>query len=351
MPRARLTAGSWRFEGDRLDAVRARMAAGRKTLAELYGPPLRGIVTGLNEAFVLTREERDELIARDPRSAELLKPFLVGENLKRWRVESDDLWLIYTPKNRVDIEDYPAIRDHLAPYKDRLEARATKQDWWELQQAQAAYQPHFEAAKIMYPVISQGPKFSAVSQPMYSNDKTFFVRSSDCSLLASLGSKASWLWLFGEASPLRGGQWRLELREQYVSRLPVPAEEDGFADLAVPGAAVQAAHEELARLITGTIHRLSDVAPAIKTTPPFRAWPDLDFAALRAAVAKRFRTDFPVAERDEWERWYEGRLAEAARLRARIADAEAEINARVYALYALTPDDIAAVEDALAGQY
>src|SRR5438874_9115437 len=50
-----------------------------------------------------------------------LSPFLVGEDLQRWRIETDDKWLIYTPKNRIDIDEYPAIPDHLRPFKDLLE--------------------------------------------------------------------------------------------------------------------------------------------------------------------------------------------------------------------------------------
>lgn len=94
MLRARLGDGSWQFEDDPLAALRAKIKADKKTLGESYGAPLRGIVTGLNDAFILSRERRDQLIARDPRSAELLVPFLRGENVKRWRVESDDLWLL-----------------------------------------------------------------------------------------------------------------------------------------------------------------------------------------------------------------------------------------------------------------
>ena len=74
-------------------------------------------------------------------------------------------------------------------------------------------------------------------------------------------------------------------------------------------------------------------------------------AALRALVRKRCRTDIAVAERDEWERWYEARRAEAAALAGRIADAEAEIDDRVYRLFGLDRDEVAAVEEALAGQY
>ncbi len=143
MPRARLGAGSWRFEGDALAGLREKIANGRKTLGEVYGPPLYGIKTGLNDAFVIDTPTRDRLVKADPKSADLLKPFLRGENIKRWRVEPEGLWLINTPKGKVNIDDYPAIRDWLMPFSKEVEKRATKQEWWELQQAQLAYQPKF----------------------------------------------------------------------------------------------------------------------------------------------------------------------------------------------------------------
>lgn len=350
MPRRRLSTGSWRLEGDRLDAIRAKMAARRKMLADIYGPPLCGVKTGLNEAFVVSRKVRDALVARDPRSTELLKPFLIGENLKRWHVESDDRWLIYTPKGRVDIEEYPAIRDHLVLFKDQLEARATKQEWWELQQAQLAYAPAFEREKVIWPEFSQGPKFSFDRTGTYPLNKIYFVNQKTPELVSVLGSKSVWFYLFGDAGALRGGKWRLITGEAALSRVPIP-EFDGGEPLAELAGKVQADSETLAELEMQTLHRLSDIAPTIETTAAFRAWPRLNFAGLRAAIGKRFRADFPVAERDDWERWFETRRSEAAALGGQIAAAEAEINERVYALYDFDKDEIAAIEGALAGQY
>ncbi|MCA3255904.1 MAG: N-6 DNA methylase, partial [Alphaproteobacteria bacterium] len=298
MPQARLTAGSWRFEGDRLTAIRTKMTEGRKTLAEVYGPPLRGIVTGLNEAFVLDRATRDALIAADAKSADLLKPFLIGENLKRWHVESDDLWLIYTPKNRVDINDYPAVRDWLLPFRDRLEARATKQNWWELQQAQAAYERRFAHPKIIYPEMSQGPKFCLDRSGSYLSNKVFFIPAGHPELQGFLGSKVSWLFLFGEASPLRGGMWRLELREQYVSRVPLPSTNGGWSELGLVAERLQKCADDLEILRERVKNRLGDLSPVVPTLPAFRSWPDLDFSSLRSRLLKHCKTDIPVAERD-----------------------------------------------------
>jgi hypothetical protein len=94
MPRARLGAGSWQLENDALAKLRAKIVAGRRTLGEVYGAPLRGIVTGLNEAFVVDQATHEQLVTQDKKSAKLLKPFLRGENIKRWRVEPEGLFLV-----------------------------------------------------------------------------------------------------------------------------------------------------------------------------------------------------------------------------------------------------------------
>jgi Eco57I restriction-modification methylase len=174
MPRARLGDGSWQFEDDKLAALRAKIKAGRKTLGEVYGPPLYGIKTGLNEAFIVSRERRDELgpATRGPPNCLCLS--CAARNIKRWRAESEDLFLINIAKGKVKINDYPAIRDHLLPFKPALEARATKQEWFELQQAQLAYQPTMLKEKILYPEMSQGPKFAADLHCRFVINKIFF---------------------------------------------------------------------------------------------------------------------------------------------------------------------------------
>src|SRR5690606_31674562 len=149
-PQAALGGGSWELENPALRALRDKIRTGRKTLKDVYGSPLYGIKTGLNAAFVIDNATKEHLCAKDPRSAELLKPFLEGKDLKRWRAEPRGLWLIYIPQRRINIDDYPAIRDWLLPFKDKLEKRATKQEWFELQQAQEAYAPHFQPPKIAY---------------------------------------------------------------------------------------------------------------------------------------------------------------------------------------------------------
>jgi hypothetical protein len=166
-PQSALSSGSWELESPALKALRDKIRKGRKTLKEVYGSPGRGIVTGLNDAFIIDTPTKNRLCAEDPKSAELLKPVVKGNELARWRVEGKGNWVIYILKNQIIIDDYPAIRDWLFPFKGRLESRATKQQWFELQQAQEAFVPAFENPKISYiEVCNKGP-FTFEAQGFY----------------------------------------------------------------------------------------------------------------------------------------------------------------------------------------
>jgi type I restriction-modification system DNA methylase subunit len=350
MPRSRLSSGTWRFESDLLDEIRGKIASIGATLTDVFGPPLYGIKTGLNDAFILTGEERDAIMARaeksgDP-SPDLLKPFLIGENLKRWHVESDDLWLIYTPKNQVDIDDYPAIREYLLPYRERLEKRATKQNWWELQQAQAAYEPSFLGSKVIYPHFNDQPNFSFDTAEFYSNDKSYIIPTTSPALAGFLNSRVAWFQLCGLAPAVRGG-FR-EARVQFVGALAVPTFEQLEEELRAPSQKAMDAGELLEALRVATLHRLSDIDSRIRNLRSLHDWSGMTFAELQATLLKRLKVAIPVSQRDEWERWFGERQSEAARLAAAISDAESEINQLVYKIFGLTPTEVDAVEDAIA---
>lgn len=344
-PQRALTSGSWELESPALKALRDKIRNGKRTLKEVYGSPLYGIKTGLNEAFVIDTPIKEQLCAQDPKSAKLLKPFLEGKDLKRWRAEPRGLWIIYIPKNRIAIDDYPAIRDWLLPFKERLEKRATKQEWFELQQAQEAYAEPFSKPKISYPHFSQGRKFSHDETGFFSNDKTYFHPCGDWDLLGVLNSTVTWFYLRSICSAMRGGEWRLELRVQYVETVPIPAVPSApKAELAYLAEACQRAAEQRGKLQLDLTRRIPDLAPSgIKPTltTKLKEWWELpDFATFRAEVKKVLKTDIPLAERTDWEDWIARDKAEIARLTAEIKTNEDSINAIVYELFDLTADEI-----------
>lgn len=349
MPQAQLGAGSWQIESPQLATLRRKLTAGHPTLKQVYGSPLYGIKTGLNEAFVVDRATRDELIRHDPCSAELLKSFLVGDDLKKWRVEPSEQWLIYIPKNTVAIDDYPAIRDHLAPFRKKLEARATQQAWFELQQAQAAYAPHMESPKIIYGHFSPHALFSREPNGFYSNDKSYFVPADDWFLLGLLNSSVLW-WLIIRLAPFVRGCY-YEVRVQYIETLPVPKVDSAQRNVIADRAKLcQQAAEHRRERQQAFLHRIPDLALGgriDKLPGKLRDWWQHDFAGFRREIKKAFKQDIPLAERSEWEAYFDTERAKVLALGAEIARLEAELNRAAYDLFGLSPDEITLLESTL----
>jgi N-6 DNA Methylase/TaqI-like C-terminal specificity domain len=353
MPQSRLNAHAWQFESDARSALRQKILGTHPTLKDVYGAPLYGIKTGLNDAFVLNRHERDAIVEKDPKSAELLKPFLEGKDLKKWRVEPQDLWLIYIPKNRIVIDDYPAIKAHLLTFKAALEKRATKQEWFELQQAQEAYAPVMALPKTIYAHFSSQPLFSFDAQGFMSNDKSYVLGSADQHLPALLNSRVCW-WLLKQLCPaVRGGFH--ELRVQYVEQLPVPCSFEGererLAELAQTAqTAAQARRDELARfgraalrdLVPGGLSNL--IAPGGAKLPA--AWHEAvpAFDDFTRELKKRFKRELNLTERNDWDAAVHAAHARVAAFTQQITQAERAIDSIVYQLFDLSPADIALIE-------
>ena len=345
-PQAALGAGSWELENPALRALRDKIRTGRKTLKDVYGSPLYGIKTGLNAAFVIDNATKERLCAQDPKSADLLKPFLEGKDLKRWRAEPRGLWLIYIPKNRIEIDDYPAIRDWLLPFKDKLEARATKQEWFELQQAQEAYAPQFAAKKIVYCRFLKEHAFAPVSGTEFINN-ALFALAYDGALLALLNSPVTWLHLRSTGTDMSGGFSQADAAD--LESLPIPNDLKAMAEpLEELASEASGLAQERLTLQTALTRRIPDLCPPgrdPKLTTRLQEWWALpDFAAFRAEVKKVFKVDIPLAERSAWEDWITRDRAEIARLSAEITKAEAQIDRIVYGLFDLTTDEITLLE-------
>lgn len=144
-----------------------------KQKIEAIGTPLKdwdiqinyGIKTGFNDAFIIDGKKRAELIAADPKSAEIIRPILRGRDIKRYNYDFADLWLINTHNgikdkgiSRINIDDYPAIKEHLDQYWEQISTRTDKGDTpYNLRNC--AYMDDFNKQKIVWGEISDRTKF------------------------------------------------------------------------------------------------------------------------------------------------------------------------------------------------
>jgi hypothetical protein len=207
VPWSRFTTEAWSLEPAAVDELIQKLSLTGTSLADFSGmKPLYGVKTGFNEAFLIDDSTRSKLIQADPKSDEVIKPFLRGRNIKRWQPESENEWLIFA-KHGIDIDEYPAIKNHLLPFQERLEPKpkdwdskqhgkwpgrkAGKYKWYELQDP-VDYHQLFSKPKIIYQVIQFWPQYALDVDGSYGNDKTYILPLADMYILAVLNSPLMW---------------------------------------------------------------------------------------------------------------------------------------------------------------
>ncbi len=218
MPESAFSGTSWSLAAGTQQMILEKLKVNSIPLGEyLDGEIHWGIKTGFNEAFVIDRITRDRLIAKAPKSAEVIKPFLVGEDIRRYSIDFQDKYLIWTYVG-IPIDRYPVIYNYLLQYQAQLEKRWDKGNhWWELRHCD--YYADFEKPKIVYPEISVDNKFAYDTNGQYTNNKTFLIPTDDLYLLAILNSNIAFLFFRFTLSSLRGGF--LEYRTQSLVYTPI----------------------------------------------------------------------------------------------------------------------------------
>ena len=226
IPQKSLDKSGWRLEGSAKRNLLDKLRAAGTPLGEYCkGRFYYGIKTGLNDAFVVDRATRDGLIAEHPSSAAVLKPFLRGRDVKRWRVEPQGLWLIFT-RHGIDIKKHPAIHRHLKEYKDRLMPgvaggrKPGSYEWYEIQD-NVAYWKEFEKAKIVYPDIAFQCNFAEEVDGLYPDCTLFLIPEAPIHFLPVLNSKCVNYFINQICPAIRGGYRRF--KSIYLEQILIPA--------------------------------------------------------------------------------------------------------------------------------
>jgi len=196
----------------------------------VQGKIYRGVLTGLNEAFVIDEETKKKLISADRKSVELIKPFLTGKDVKRYQQVLTDKYLIFARRG-IDITKYPAVEKHLNQYKKRLMPKPKERQgdewegrkpgaykWYEIQDT-VDYYAELEKPKIVYPDISLKTNFTFDDNDNYCGNTVYFISSDDFYLLGILNSRLLTFLCEKMFSVYRGGY--LRFFGQYLEPLPI----------------------------------------------------------------------------------------------------------------------------------
>jgi type I restriction-modification system DNA methylase subunit len=215
-----LDASSWNFVSPEISNIFGRLKKNNLTLgAYVDNQCYFGIKTGLTEAFVVDESVKEELIRKDSNSADLLKPFLLGKEVRPYYIDYHKKYIILT-KIGTDIRRYPAIYDWLCKYKSALEKRSDQGDYWYELRA-CDYYELFERPKLIYGSMTTGPRFAIDYDGYYANNANFFIPTEDKKLLGILNSKLGWFLIANTCTQIRGG---FQLIWKYFKNVPIVEE-------------------------------------------------------------------------------------------------------------------------------
>ncbi len=238
------------FAGSGAWVVLSEIEQSIKRKIEAVGKPLRdwdvsinyGIKTGFNDAFIVTTQKRDEILAscrtdeEREKTSNIIRPILRGRDIKRYSYEWADLWLIATfPSMHYDIEQYPAIKEHLLSFgMERLEQtgkeyvvdgqhikarKKTNNKWFETQDS-ISYVEEFFQPKIVYPNMTKFMPFVYDENGFMTNQKCFIITGQNMAYLTAFFNSSIFKFCFRDSFPeLQGGT--RELSKIFFDKIPV----------------------------------------------------------------------------------------------------------------------------------
>ena len=225
-----------RFDSSESWVILSEIEQRIKAKIEAVGTPLKdwdiqinyGIKTGFNEAFIINGEKRKELIAQDPKSAEIIRPILRGRDIKHYGYEFADLYLINTHNGvkekgikRINIEDYPAVKAHLDLFYPQLEKRADQGDTpYNLRNC--AYIEDFYKQKIVWKAVGKNLAFSILEDGKFLTAPASFITSEKglYYILGFLCSSFGKYFIYSNSDTTGAGDIMLNI--QSLIKIPIP---------------------------------------------------------------------------------------------------------------------------------
>lgn len=235
-----LSKESFTFSDENTSALKAKIERIGTPLKEWYGLNINyGIKTGYNEAFIITTEKRNEILAKckdeaeKERTAKLIRKMLRGRDIKRYSYEWAGLWVInahngYKNQNgekveAINIKHYPSLKKHFDEFYPQLEKRADK-GLTPYNLRNCAYLDEFEKEKIVWNPVSGEYLFSYIKEHIFFNNSLFMMTLDVFSLkyiLAFMNSNC-YKWLITlKTNLIQTGSYAYGAKDK-IERLPIP---------------------------------------------------------------------------------------------------------------------------------
>ena len=244
------TSDSWVILSHIEQSIRRKIEAVGKPLKDWDIQIYRGVLTGYNEAFIISTEKRDEILSNcldedeRTRTAEIIRPILRGRDIKRYGYSWADLWLLWIPWHfplHLDrsIEGastkaeyllktmYPAVYQHLLQHKEELSARnkaetGIRYEWYAMQRWGANYWEDFNKPKIIWKRIGSILRFSYDDKGCIGLDSTCFATGADIEYLCCVLNSKMGHYLLKDAPKTGTGDLLVSVQAVDPIMIPIP---------------------------------------------------------------------------------------------------------------------------------
>jgi hypothetical protein len=239
----KLTKDAWFIGSEAEQKLKEKIEHLGKPLKDWDVKIYRGVLTGLNEAFIIDDTKRQEILdnCKDDderrRTEAIIKPILRGRDIKRYYYEWAGLWVIGTfPALHLDIDDYPAIKKYLLDHFDikQLEQsgkkypelgfnarKKTGNKWFETQD-QIAYYPEFEKEKVVYGQFQDYAEYALAGKGIFLSSNEYMIGGNYNKkyFLAVLNSKLI-QWYLRNITGVMGEKLKIGQKSNFI-KIPIP---------------------------------------------------------------------------------------------------------------------------------
>jgi len=350
----------WRFNDNQSHDIIFKFKNGAKTLKNYNnGGVYYGVKSGLNDAFIIKNELRDQIICNYPESESLIEKMVEGDDFSRWSLNHSGRYMITTfPSKKIDISRFPGVMDFLGSFGSKIEQSGEKgsrkksiNKWFETQDT-ISYSDLFKLPKLIYYHTASTHNFYFDTEGYYISANCYFIANADRYLQCVLNSKLfhyvkKFLFpAFGDSE--NGGRVRLDANK--MSALPVKEVDTELKEV----------FQGLAEEISILSREFDDIKLKFrkyfisqykidKLSGKLSNWYLLDFSDFIKELNKAIKISkgSPLTKKDEfeWMELFEEYKKKALELKTKIDQTDKEIYRMVYELYGLTEDEIQIVEN------
>lgn len=367
LPRAVLMRETWALEPKPVMDLLEKVRSSGVPLAEYArAKPLYGIKTGLNEAFLVDAQTRERLVREDPACADIIKPYLRGQDIERWwspesalfmivlKSSGDHPWPWANASDEIQAEavfaaTFPSLHSHMKSFeswrdhnKKRDVGLRHREDqgrfWWELRSC--TYYDAFERPKVLYVDIAWSASFSLDRSGRFTNNTAYFIPSGDPWIAAVLNAPIGWWFAWRKAQ--HGKDEALRYFTSFVEEYPIPSAPADTSMSEVVGA-IEQRKRELKSSDEGIVDWLRHEFDLKQRSTALATSHILDGEAFAAAVRKALpkSTKLSAADIARIKQEHQHTVEPARRSAIELLALEKKLSDLVNTAYGLTPEDVA----------